>query len=79
MAALLKEVRMSDFIRRQSDRERLSRVISPVLASNHRKEVYERIYGGAAISLIPKNASLPLFKFLMDRIVKRETTYIWIQ
>ena len=45
LAAELKEARVSDFIRRQSDRERLSRIISPVLTSKHRKEVYERIYG----------------------------------
>ena len=64
LAAELKEARMSDFIRRQSDRERLSRIISPVLQSKHRKEVYERIYGGgdvaadsAATSLIHNNAS----------------------
>ena len=59
LAAELKEARVSDFIRRQSDRERLSRIISPVLTAKHRKEVYERIYGNTAISLNPNNAALP--------------------
>ena len=44
-AAELKEARVSDFTRRQADRERLSRIISLVLTAKHRKEVYERIYG----------------------------------
>ena len=46
LSAELKEARVSDFIRRQSDRERLARVISPVLESKHRKAVFERLYGG---------------------------------
>ena len=58
LAAELKEARVSDFIRRQSDRERLSRILSPVLESKHRKEVYERLYVGggdndAAASSLP--------------------------
>lgn len=52
LAADLKEARVSDFVRRQLDKERLSRVISPVLQSKHRKEVYERLYGGDNHSFI---------------------------
>ena len=46
MAEALREARVSDYIRRQSELERLSRIISPVLEAKHRKEVYERLYGG---------------------------------
>ena len=52
LAAELKEARVSDFVHRQLDKERLSRVISPVLQSKHRKEVYERLYGGDNHSFI---------------------------
>ena len=48
LSAELKEARVSDFIRRQSDRERLSRIISPVLESKHRKDVFERLYGASS-------------------------------
>ena len=48
LAAELKEARVSDFIRRQSDRERLARIISPVLESKHRKAVFERLYSASS-------------------------------
>jgi hypothetical protein len=43
LSAELREARRSDFLRRQLDRERLARIISPVIAAHHRKEVYERM------------------------------------
>ena len=48
LSAELKEARVSDFIRRQSDRERLARIISPVLESKHRKAVFERLYSASS-------------------------------
>ena len=45
LAADLHQARLSDFKQRQADRERMERLLGPILTETHRKNVYRRIYG----------------------------------
>ena len=40
----LKQSRISDFSRRQADMNRMERMLSPILSSEHRKKIFERLY-----------------------------------
>ena len=42
------EDRRSDFPARQADRERMERLLGPILTASHRQAVYDRIFGGSA-------------------------------
>jgi hypothetical protein len=43
LACDLREARRSDLLQRRADRERLERLIAPVLAPEHRRKVYQRM------------------------------------
>jgi hypothetical protein len=43
LACDLREARRSDLLQRRADRERLERLIAPVLAPEHRRTVYQRM------------------------------------
>ena len=45
LAADLHQARLSDFKQRQADRERMERLIAPVLTQTHRQNIYRKIYG----------------------------------
>ena len=38
-------MRMSDFNMRRADRERMERLLSPLLTHSHREKIYRKIYG----------------------------------
>uniref|UniRef100_A0A0K2THP3 Uncharacterized protein n=1 Tax=Lepeophtheirus salmonis TaxID=72036 RepID=A0A0K2THP3_LEPSM len=44
LAKELRESRISDHLSRKADRERLEKIISPILDEDHRKKVYLRVY-----------------------------------
>jgi len=41
----LHQARLSDFKQRQADRERMERLLAPVLTQTHRQNIYRKIYG----------------------------------
>ena len=41
----LQNARISDFPKRQADRERMERLLAPILTVGHRGEIYQKIYG----------------------------------
>jgi len=40
----LKQARISDFPRRQADKERMERLLAPILTNKHRQNIYQKIY-----------------------------------
>lgn len=69
-SADLREARMNDtldLLRWKLDKERINRVLSPVLTPQHRTEVFQRIYGDAAAAQeAHPNSKIPE-KFTIDR------------
>jgi len=45
LAEELQLARIGEFAARQADRERMERLLGPILTETHRKNVYRRIYG----------------------------------
>ena len=45
LAEDLQLARQSDYKQRQADRERMERLISPILTPTHRRNIYQKIYG----------------------------------
>ena len=45
LAEELRNSRISDFARKKADKERMERLLGPVLTDNHRQKVFQRLYG----------------------------------
>ena len=49
LAEELQEARKSDFKQRQADKERMERLLAPILTTQHRNNIYRKIYGESSL------------------------------